>query len=382
MRATAVFRNEEVARRAFGVLYEAPGPLGPQQNLVARLECQVEFKGSRECIQHMLGALCVRPSIYWYINEMKLALSLDGEPCFSWRGENGEAFFEARKWLNEHPVCDQIHEKQPVSRGAATTNERCVICGCIAEEPVTTQCKHVYCGDCLYNLCSSTFSIGSSKSRAICQAFNSLGPSTPFENNVCGSTFGLSELQTLLDPDEFERLLVDSFKSYVHRHPEKLQNCPTADCDYIYFVSKPDDNVEIAKHIVCPKCFIDICTRCQEGHAARGMTCLEFQQHLAEEEHWIARVKKEQGIKNCPKCTTMIEKVNGCEHIECPVCSSHLCWLCLKLFEGDSATEDTYLHLQTVHGARAYALEEDDWDDESEEEEEEGEEEGMATRDL
>ncbi|KAK3395756.1 hypothetical protein B0T20DRAFT_44714 [Sordaria brevicollis] len=345
----AIFQNEKAARRAFQVLYETQGSCRDNQSLAFWVGREVRFEGLREDIERLLGALNVRPTIYGLIKAIKLTLSLDGKlSSISVKGKNGEAFFEAVKWLNKHTLCDQIHE-QPVPPDTTSPGPVCVICGCPPEEPLVTRCKHFYCGDCLGNLCSSTFSIGSSKSKAICQASNSDGPSTTV-GTLCGHTFGLRELLALLGHKQFERLLVASFRAYVHRHPEELQNCPTADCDQLYFVSKPDDNVENAKEIVCPECLIDICTRCQEGHAGRGLTCAEFQQQLAEEQSWIAPLKVKEGIKNCPKCTTMIQKTNGCSHMECSVCSVHWCWQCLEMFEGPSATEDTYRHLKDVHG--------------------------------
>ncbi|KAJ4416319.1 hypothetical protein N0V85_002327 [Neurospora sp. IMI 360204] len=376
MRVTALFQNEDDARRAVEVLNQSPLPFDPQQMLIARLEYQMELKGPEEWVQNIPGQLLSKASISRNIHLIKLALSLDVEPRFSLSGESREVLVEAMEWVRKLPVSGQIHNEKSRSRDFTTTDESCVICGDTAELPVITQCKHVYCANCFDNLCSSTFSIGSWRNKAICQAPKPSGTSTALDNSICGCTLPLPELQSLLKPSTFERLLIASFKSYVHRHPDKLQNCPTTNCDYIYFVIEPcdqpdrhSDNPATAPHITCPHCLADICTRCQEGHAARGMTCLEFQDHLAHGAHSIALAKAEQGIKDCPKCTTFLVKVDGCNHVTCPVCNTHLCWKCLEMFRGEDAADRVYMHLDEVHdGIYDYLPDEEDEEDLGDEE--------------
>ena len=48
-----------------------------------------------------------------------------------------------------------------------------------------------------------------------------------------------------------------------------------------------------------------------------------------------------------PNCGAVMEKIDGCDHMTCPQCKKHICWLCLAYY--DSATE-CYDHLSSVHG--------------------------------
>uniref|UniRef100_A0A7N0TXR2 C2H2-type domain-containing protein n=1 Tax=Kalanchoe fedtschenkoi TaxID=63787 RepID=A0A7N0TXR2_KALFE len=54
---------------------------------------------------------------------------------------------------------------------------------------------------------------------------------------------------------------------------------------------------------------------------------------------------KEDHVKSCPICRRVIEKIEGCNHIEC-LCGVHICWACLAAF---AFGEDCYDHMRAVH---------------------------------
>ena len=69
--------------------------------------------------------------------------------------------------------------------------------------------------------------------------------------------------------------------------------------------------------------------------------------------------KKNNNVKDCPKCGNSIEKSGGCNHMLCK-CGAHICWICLKVFPDDS---DTYNHLGADHGGaydRGHFVEDDE----------------------
>lgn len=45
--------------------------------------------------------------------------------------------------------------------------------------------------------------------------------------------------------------------------------------------------------------------------------------------------------RECPTCGVMINKISGCNHVEC-ICGSHICWLCGLKFK----YSEIYLHIQ------------------------------------
>ncbi|KAF8428187.1 hypothetical protein EV426DRAFT_331428 [Tirmania nivea] len=60
-------------------------------------------------------------------------------------------------------------------------------------------------------------------------------------------------------------------------------------------------------------------------------------------------------IRPCPRCHTMTQKTEGCNHITCSVCRAHWCWKCQFLgvereSDEDSAKREVYAHLYTKHG--------------------------------
>ncbi len=51
--------------------------------------------------------------------------------------------------------------------------------------------------------------------------------------------------------------------------------------------------------------------------------------------------------KLCPKCSSGIEKIDGCDRMQCTVCRTVLCWRCRATF---TAEVDVYQHLETCTG--------------------------------
>ena len=51
--------------------------------------------------------------------------------------------------------------------------------------------------------------------------------------------------------------------------------------------------------------------------------------------------------RRCPKCEQPIEKNQGCSHMQCISCKTHICWKCMATF---GSAQTTYDH---IHGCRA-----------------------------
>ncbi|KAF8834264.1 hypothetical protein BDN67DRAFT_596023, partial [Paxillus ammoniavirescens] len=154
-------------------------------------------------------------------------------------------------------------------------------------------------------------------------------------------------IQQFLPPASFNRLLEAAFDSHVSKHPEEFKCCKTPDCTQLYRSVRPGDR---AKSLNCPSCFASVCNACNEdAHAHEGLTCAEsrIRRDPAEQDRlndeWIAS----QGgrVKKCPRCSVLIEKTRGCNHMTCR-CGAHICWRCMGTF-----TEDIiYRHMRSAHG--------------------------------
>ncbi|GKA75065.1 hypothetical protein Tco_0781443 [Tanacetum coccineum] len=53
-------------------------------------------------------------------------------------------------------------------------------------------------------------------------------------------------------------------------------------------------------------------------------------------------MKDKEDVKHCPVCRFLIEKIDGCNHIEYK-CGVHICWVCVVHFK---TSEECYTHLR------------------------------------
>ena len=215
------------------------------------------------------------------------------------------------------------------SETSATDQEDCTVCWTEAESPILTKCKHSYCLECFENLCTAA-SCNDNPFSITCQG----------EMGKCRQIFSLRELQDHLSSTIFEDVLEASFVSHIRRNPQSFHYCPTPDCGYIYRSTTTTQN-----NNTCPKCLEVICTACHSQHAA--MSCADYKYLNSSGYAAFKKLKREWGIKDCPKCSTSMEKTEGCNHMTCGGCGAHICWVCLKTF---AESGPCYKHMSEAHG--------------------------------
>ena len=209
-----------------------------------------------------------------------------------------------------------------------TDQPDCAVCWTEADDAYRTPCGHFYCRSCFASQCSSA---GEGDLPVRC-----LGDSAN-----CSRVFGIQELKTALPSEAFEQLLEDSFTTHVRTNPKSFQYCPTPDCQQIYRIS-PDGVV-----FTCPACLTPICTTCQiTSHD--GMSCEAYKRVGTQGNDEFRKWKQENDVKDCPVCKVPIEKSDGCNHMECGNCKTHICWVCLETFDEG---RKCYGHMQEVHGS-------------------------------
>jgi hypothetical protein len=119
------------------------------------------------------------------------------------------------------------------------------------------------------------------------------------DKGKCNQVFSMISLREILPLATLEKLLVESFDSYIQGHPEGFQNCATPDCPQVYRVSSNRRSFE------CPSCLSCNCTTCSSP-THYGMTCAEYKTLATDGTEEFNRWKRENDVRQCPKCTTAI----------------------------------------------------------------------------
>ncbi|KAF5532845.1 hypothetical protein FMEXI_12166 [Fusarium mexicanum] len=207
----------------------------------------------------------------------------------------------------------------------------CPVCFEEAEESLEISCGHIYCSPCFFNMCQAEASTSGDFS------ISCVGNS-----GNCRKILQISEIQTLLLSETFENILEASFALFIKRHPAEFRYCPTPDCDQVYRVSSPG---KVSCMFTCAGCFTPICTSCHVSHP--GISCSKNKGSSSDDIEELIKAKKDLGVKDCPKCTTAIQKAEGCNHMTCTVCQTQICWVCMATFAQGS---DCYEHMRRLHG--------------------------------
>ncbi|KAL7940938.1 hypothetical protein V8C42DRAFT_336270 [Trichoderma barbatum] len=206
----------------------------------------------------------------------------------------------------------------------------CPTCFCEPEEPIRMSCDHVYCGDCFVQMCMAEMTAT--------REFQICCPKADASGKICNKAFSLSEIQEHLPSETFDDILAKSFESYITRHPADFTYCPTPDCDQVYRITS--NGSERSNIFTCKKCLKSTCTICHTSHPGKPCSKTNASSALSN------RTKEELGIKGCPRCSRLMEKIDGCNHMTCK-CGAHVCWVCLVSFE---VAAECYDHMRRVHG--------------------------------
>ena len=164
------------------------------------------------------------------------------------------------------------------------------------------KCGHSFCNDCWFNYFS--VKINENKIGLIkCIEYEcEEKPDDDFVINLIKS----------------DQILVEKYKKFKYEF-EINQNkkfCPFPNCNS--FLELKDIN---NKEVKCSNnhTFCFICLEKPHGNSPCKENLLKSS---------MAEYSKNNLIKRCPKCSTITEKVVGCNHITCTKCNYEWCWLC------------------------------------------------------
>ncbi|ELT95569.1 hypothetical protein CAPTEDRAFT_228754 [Capitella teleta] len=196
-----------------------------------------------------------------------------------------------------------------------------------------SECQHHFCRDCLTSYCQMHVRDGTVTQLRCPQDECKVSLPHPVLANVLGQE-ELIRLERL----QLERAL-DAM--------DDVQWCPRC----MFPVILEDDG----KFGSCTKCFFTFCVRCKDAWH-QGLPCKTDVARLAEIEKKIAEARerdksnaeKMRMIKMelesyetvrkisqpCPKCRAPIEKNEGCHHVVCTNCHTHMCYRCGAAIRG------------------------------------------------
>ncbi|KIY63508.1 hypothetical protein CYLTODRAFT_493855 [Cylindrobasidium torrendii FP15055 ss-10] len=192
----------------------------------------------------------------------------------------------------------------------ASTRSGCPVCLDDVEAPFLLRCGHAHCRGCL---------------RA---------------QGACTELMPLHCARDILTLAEFNGLVKAAFELYVSTRPDEFIRCPTAECAQVFRSNKALGNTVLR----CPDCLVGICAQCG-GESHEGEACALDDD---EDEMQFRQWKEQNGVKPCPGCKVDIERSEGCNHVTCVRCNTHICWECLATFPRG---EGIYDHMRSAHGS-------------------------------
>ncbi|KAJ8764716.1 hypothetical protein K2173_009101 [Erythroxylum novogranatense] len=224
--------------------------------------------------------------------------------------------------------------KQSLSLGGCTKLSEdvssCPICLCEVEDSYQLEgCAHKFCRSCLVDQLESAIrSQDGFPIRCACEG--------------CGMHVWLTDIKSLLSCERLEDLFRASLAAFVASSGGTYRFCPSPDCPSVYRVAETGMT---GNPFVCGACFAETCTKCHlEYHPY--VSCERYKEFKDDPDMSLKKwCKGKEHVRSCPCCGYMIEKVEGCNHVECR-CGKHICWVCTECF---SCSDDCYGHLRSVH---------------------------------
>ncbi|KAL1749855.1 hypothetical protein FB107DRAFT_224855 [Schizophyllum commune] len=202
----------------------------------------------------------------------------------------------------------------------------CPVCLSVPLDPFTLEarCGHIWCSGCM-----KQYLLLSNERHAFPIACLGGGGS-------CTALVSVPDALRVLSEQEILDVVEAAFTAHITSHPREFRYCPTPGCGQVYRKgSEP-------KVVRCPSCLTGICRLCDSE--AHGILPCRAAVADAQFEQWM----KENGAKRCPGCTAPIQRDQGCNHVTCTRCATHICWVCMETFPGG---DGIYGHMRTDHGS-------------------------------
>lgn len=98
--------------------------------------------------------------------------------------------------------------------------------------------------------------------------------------------------------------------------------CPDPQCGAVY-----DACGDGCPQMTCSQCGIRFCRDCRcVWH--QGLTCTEYRLRPDAVDMSLIALASKVGWQRCKHCGAMVERVEGCNHVQCSQCGHHFCYRC------------------------------------------------------
>jgi len=192
----------------------------------------------------------------------------------------------------------------------------CMVCCEMVEGILSSalRCRHRFCNDCWSSYLSVKITEGE-VSHINCPALN------------CKYTVPDPMVQKLVPKEIYEKYQRFVTKAFVEDNAH-ITWCPSSRCGNAITADMLQGTTVKCR---CGFCFCFSCHH--EAHVPA--TCEQVKLWLkkcnddSETGHWLGA-----NTKDCPRCTVLVEKNGGCNHMTCRQCSHEWCWMCNKPWKG------------------------------------------------
>jgi len=216
-----------------------------------------------------------------------------------------------------------------------------------------SQCKHVYCKECMKDYFTIQISEGSVKALTC-------------PEDKCDIQADPAMVKSLVNPDLFERYDELLLKRTLECMPD-ITNCPRKTCQATVL---KDNDLDLGR---CAKCGFVFCILCNNTYHGRAKCPLSSSEMIKLRETYLNGTDEEREdlekrfgknvfkkmiedgyseawmerfTKRCPECRSSIQKIDGCNKMTCLQCRRNFCWLCNSKLDNN----DPYSHFNNNKG--------------------------------
>lgn len=191
----------------------------------------------------------------------------------------------------------------------------CEICYDNDLDMISMPCGHSFCKDCWKDFVANALSEGPSCIRKTCPEAK------------------CRESMTEVEVEQAAPMILPKFETYQLRSFVESNTltrwCPGRGCERIACAASASAMEQEQNVASCDACILSFCLVCgEEPHSP--CNCKELARwnekckNESETANWILA-----NTKPCPKCSSRIEKNQGCNHMTCQRCKYEFCWICM-----------------------------------------------------